>query len=342
MTPSWARIQVLLTVLIVFMAVSPSVAVQALAGGPGCAGEIVKIGGLFGSKPVTTDDLAAEIMSAGWAVFGERHGVKEHPAAVACVMRALTGPSGDAGAPSRPAPVLVLEMLAADQQATIDDYRRRHPEIADGIGTVLKWWESGWPAWSTYLPLFETAWLLRAPVIAGDIARKSKNFEKSRIEAVLGERTPAVLRSWSAAMSAAHCDQIDAGRADELALRQAGRDIAMATAAAHGPDHSAGVRIVYAGRAHATRERAIPLVLGTMQRAKGVAIGLQETSAGGKAVDRAAAITAAKGRYDYLWFVGTSEQGDPCDALRAKGLVAARAGSASATRAGSASARRQP
>ena len=40
-------------------------------------------------------------------------------------------------------------------------------------------------------------------------------------------------------------------------------------------------------------------------------------------MDRAAVLAEAKGRYDYVWFTGVAEQGDACERLRSKGLIAA-------------------
>ena len=94
--------------------------------------------------------------------IGERHGVEEHPRAAGCLLASIS---------KRANYTLVLEHLDPAQQVVLDQYRLDHPEVVDGLGTALKWWTSGWPAWSIYKPLFETAWLGRAPILAGDVAR---------------------------------------------------------------------------------------------------------------------------------------------------------------------------
>jgi uncharacterized iron-regulated protein len=267
-----------------------------------CAGEIVGFGKLYGTQAVPVEIVVKEIQATGIVLLGERHGQ-------------LTA--------SKPTS-LVMEMLARDQQSVVDLYRRQHPEIVDGLGTELRWWETGWPAWGNYAPLFEEIWRTRSRVLAGDQQRATPPVEMAKLEAALGPDLKPALASWSKAMKGAHCDLIDDAKAATLAQKQAGRDMAM-TEALLAEAKPNTVAFLYAGRAHVRRDRAVALhVTHAAPTRKLVTIALQETTVAGKPVDRDALLAEAKGRVDYVWFVGAAEAGDTCERLRSKGLIAAK------------------
>ncbi len=296
-------------------AFSAAAPIMPAAAAEACAGEIVGFGTLYGTKPVALDAIVTEIQTSGIVMLGERHGTRGHTEAAACLLRHLTA--------SKPTSV-VLEMLARDQQSIVDLYRRQHPEIVDGLGTELRWWETGWPAWGLYTPLFEEIWRTRSRVMAGDQQRATPPVDMAKLEAALGTDTKPALASWAQSMKGAHCDLIDDAKAAALAHKQASRDLAMSEQllAAAKPDT---IAFLYVGRAHVRRDRGVPLqVTHAAPARKTVTIALQETSVSGKPVDRDAIMAEAKGRADYIWFVGTADAGDTCERLRSKGLIAAK------------------
>jgi uncharacterized iron-regulated protein len=280
-----------------------------------CAGELVGFGAVYGTKAVSVEAVVNEIRSTGIVLLGERHGIRGHTEVAACLLRLLTA--------TKPTAV-VLEMLARDQQSIVDLYRRQHPEIVDGLGTELRWWETGWPAWGVYTPLFEEIWRTRSWLLAGDQQRATPPVEMAKLEAALGAHLTPALASWSKSMKSAHCDLIDDAKAATLAQKQASRDLAMTEQllAAAKPDT---VAFLYVGRAHIRRDRGVALhVAHAASARKVVTIALHETSVAGKPVDRDAVLADAKGRVDYVWFVGAAEAGETCERLRAKGLIAAK------------------
>jgi uncharacterized iron-regulated protein len=297
-----------------------------------CGGDLISVAS---GATVTLSAVVTEITKAGVVALGERHGVRAHPQAAACLLRTLAAAQAAAPArstapsPAKPsaAPALVMEMLTADQQPVVDKFRQLHPEVMDGLGTELKWWETGWPAWPVYAPLIDTAWRTRAPVRGGDLGKAAKPMTAEAVTAALGAAAPATVASWSAAMKTAHCDLIDDAKSAELARKQVSRDVSMADAVAASRKTGA-VTLLYAGRAHVRKDRSVPLLLAGSTGPTGpsqpaVAVALQETTIAGKPIDRAAALADAKGRYDYVWFTGVAEQGDACERLRSKGLIAA-------------------
>jgi uncharacterized iron-regulated protein len=296
---------------------------QTVSAAETCPGEVIGFGALYGTNAVALADLSAAIKAAGTVMIGERHGVRAHPEAAACLLRELT--RGHSTSAPSPAPTVVLEMLARDQQSTVDQYRRQHPEIVDGLGAELQWWTTGWPAWAIYAPLFEQVWRGRSALIAGDQPRATPSVDKSRLEAALGINAPSILASWSTTMKAAHCGLIDDAKAQDLGLKQASRDLHMAERMIATAQPNAPV-FLYVGRAHVRRERSLAMYLARATPPRPtVVISLQEVSVDGKPVDRAAVLAEAKGRVDYVWFVGTADKGDSCDRLRSKGLIASEA-----------------
>jgi len=254
--------------------------------------------------------------------------VRAHPEAAACLLGAVmaartasTAPA--AGSSGIVSPEVVLEMLAADQQPVVDGYRAAHPEVADGLGAALKWWETGWPAWSVYLPLIEQAWRTRSILRAGDMAKAASPLDERQLSQAFGKQLPVVRASWAAAMKAAHCDLIDDAKASELATRQASRDVAMAAAVSTVVATQRPV-LLYAGRAHVRSDRAVGLLLGARHGKNApVTVALQETAEAGVPIDRAKVLAEARGRYDYVWLTGVAEQPGACDRLRARGLLPA-------------------
>lgn len=274
-----------------------------------CGGEIVAIAS---GKPVDMASLIGDVTKSGGALIGERHGVRGHPVAAACLLDALPR--------NRPAS-LITEMLGADQQAIVEDHRSSHPEISDGLGVALKWWTTGWPPWPVYAPLFASAWRTRTPLVAGDLSKTAPAASPGKIANALGAAASRIETSWAASMTDAHCDLIDAQKAQKLARQQISRDMAMAAAVRKA---RAGQRLalLFAGRSHVRNDRSVGYQLRRGGGAAPVSIALFETATAGKDTDRAKVLAEAHERYDYVWFVGTADRPDACERLRAKGLIA--------------------
>jgi uncharacterized iron-regulated protein len=284
--------------------------------GPGvadsCGGELVAVSA-SATTPATTAALIAAVGTNGTLLIGERHGVREHPKAAACLIAELA---------TKAAPAVVLEMLTPDQAPTVDAYRAAHPEIVDGLGAQLLWWKTGWPAWPVYAPLLDTVWHTRSALLPGDLAKAAVQKTPAELEATFGAKLAAARTSWGEAMTVAHCGLIDAPKVAALADRQINRDLAMAEAITAASGKGRAV-VLYAGRAHIRRDRSVGLILanGPKPFAPVIAVSLQETAVAGVPVDRQAVLAEAKGRADYVWFTGVAEKADACERLRAKGLI---------------------
>jgi len=276
----------------------------------GCPGEILTADG----TPVPFANLLTRIKTDGGALIGERHGVRGHPQTLGCLVQHLAQPTP---------PTVVLEMLTADQQVALDSYRHAHPELIDGLGAALTWWTTGWPVWPIYQPLFETSWHVRAPILAGDMAKATPTASADALTTTFGTDALTVHASWTVAMKIAHCNLIPDATASDLASRQSTRDIAM-TQAVTTARQAGRITLLYAGRAHIWNNRSVGFLMrrGAVNPVRPLpSVALFETATAGVPTDRTKVLTEARGRYDYVWFVGTADRPDACERLRVKGLI---------------------
>lgn len=267
----------------------------------GCAGDVVRVAD---GAPLPFSEVLDLAAKAGTVVLGERHGVEAHPLAAACLLSLLPV-----------APVLVVEQIGRDRQSLVESWRAEHPETVDGLGARLEWWRTGWPAWRVYRPLFAAAWRARVDLVAADKSA-SDHARLSKALAELGRRGEKLVADWGEAMRVAQCGLPSPEEALKAGREQALRDMSFV--------ETLGGRerpiLFYAGRSHARRDRSVPSLLPDAGRSA-LVVALHETQAGGQPVDRAKAMSEARGRYDLVWFVGVSREGDACARLREKGLI---------------------
>lgn len=267
-----------------------------------CAGSLVRVADI---AIVAPSRFVAGLDSKASVLLGERHGIAGHGEAAGCLVRLI--------GQDRPVTV-VMEHLRQDQQGAVDSYRDTHPELAGGLGKHLKWWETGWPAWRNYAPLFDAVWSVRAGLFAGDVAKGAPAPDASDLTRSLGEKA-FVVKAWSDAMDEAHCGLADKAHLPRLGAQQVVRDQSMAAAMGKVGE---GITVLYAGRSHVRKDRAVPLHLGA---GAVVSVSLQETADAKGPVDRVRALEDARGRYDYVWFVGSTNEPQTCDKLRRGGLI---------------------
>ncbi len=276
----------------------------AAAGEPmGCHGEFVRVAdGASMTWPVFFEALKPAALVA----FGERHGVLAHPQSAACALTAL----------SRIKPVtLVVEHVTTDKQPIIDDYRKTHPNDANGLGDALDWNRSGWPKWSVYEPLFQAAIKTGSTIRAGDRPKQAPRPLREEVLAKLGEKGENILNDWQSIMADAHCGMINEAQAKTMAAYQGTRDLAMAESivkakeAMPTPDSAV---VFYSGNTHARIDQAVPYLAREQGVKPAIAVSLQEITDGGQIIDRTEVLAQAKGRYDFIWFIGKGLDIDPC------------------------------
>lgn len=270
-------------------------------------------------EPAALFDALAE---ARVVVLGEKHDNPDHHALQAQAIDALVARGHK--------PAVVFEMIERGQQAALDDARAQSPEDVDAIATALDWERSGWPAWSLYRPVFESAVRHGLPIVAGsldravvmDVARRgtaalpSSFVTEHRLTEPSADASPDALRE---AMRQAHCSMLPESMLDTMVLVQRARD-AMLASRAHAALERAGSVVVIAGNGHARKDRGVPRYL---ERAYGVAtrvLALLEVRPDVHDVQGLAPEDAGGGAlpYDYVWLTPRVSDEDPCAALRAR------------------------
>lgn len=265
-------------------------------------------------RDVSYADLARQLQGVDFVAFGERHGVRAHAAASACVLQML--------ALKRPA-ALVMEMLSVDDQPVIDAWRNARPESAGGLGGELQWWQRGWPAFDSWLPLLDRAFSLRVPVLGGDLPDGDQSLHASVIPedgeivlARLGPSRQAISASWERAMAEAHCGLAPPDQVEALAMMQIRRDFSIA-GIARSALKQGGAVLIETGRGHARKDRSLVAVLGAepiegsegVKRARVVSIGAFTSDE--MVEDETTA--AKRPLYDYVWIAGSNaQQQAPC------------------------------
>ncbi len=167
-------------------------------------------------KTVDFKEVASAVSTSQVVLFGERHGIREHSRASACVLSAMANDDHSVA--------LVMEMLRRDDQSAIDAWMKANPENAAGLGVKLEWWKRGWPAFDNWLPILDRTFSLRAELFGGDVDPKQalglKGFHNPQIDKKLNSHRASVEKSWQQAMQAAHCGTLNATQAKELAKEQ--------------------------------------------------------------------------------------------------------------------------
>lgn len=290
------------------------------------------------NKPVTDAEFLAELLNADIILLGERHGRAAFQDRERQILEAL--------ALGGVYPALVFEMLQPSQMPTLEQHRADHPEAASGLGAALEWWDTGWPAWSFYQPIFELAYLARLPIVAGDLndadQLAAKEFERRGPEGLdlypFGSETRGsrIHGSWLDSLERAHCGLVERSELEDRASLQVARDQALAIAVARaaqglGPDQNlprtAGAIkqpvVLIAGSAHTRLDRGVGAYLADyMPEAKIVTIVMRERTWETQGVGEDEVPGVLGQTYDYQWSVVVDEvKPGQCQKLRDAGLI---------------------
>jgi len=263
--------------------------------------------------------LFEALAEARVALLGEKHDNPDHHALQAQAIDALVARGRK--------PAVVFEMIERGQQAALDAARARAPGDVDAIAAALDWERSGWPQWSLYRPVFESAVRHGLPILAGsldrarvmDVARRGTAalppsfVAEHRLTEPSADASAEALR---AEMRQAHCSMLPESMLDAMVLVQRARD-AMLASQIHAALARAGSVVLIAGNGHARKDRGVPRYL---ERAYGVAtavLALLEFlpdihEVRGLAPDDAGGALP----YDYVWLTPRASDEDPCASLR--------------------------
>jgi uncharacterized iron-regulated protein len=112
-------------------------------------------------KKVAPAELENALANARYVLLGEIHDNPDHHRLQAQLIETLVKKG------RRPA--VVFEMIPGHMQAELDRRAEAGDRDAGALGKALRWEESGWPDWSMYRPIAETALSADLPLVAGGL-----------------------------------------------------------------------------------------------------------------------------------------------------------------------------
>jgi uncharacterized iron-regulated protein len=249
--------------------------------------------------------------SAEVIYLGETHDNPHHHARQARILSALLADG------RRPA--VALEMLAAPQQAALDEAlaaRVAMPELERRLG----WRERGWPDLSLYWPLFQLAREHGLPVLAIDLDQAvARRIARGGL-ASLGEERAALAsrltpdaereRRIADTIQTAHCDLMPEGRIPAMVESWHARNVTMARGLAGALERLPQV-VVIVGRGHQD-PGGLPAQLEALRpRTRQLIVDMLEARAGERPEE-----AARRANGDVVWITPGVERPDPCEDLR--------------------------
>jgi uncharacterized iron-regulated protein len=232
---------------------------------PSVSGLLVTVlalgGAAAGGDPAGPEGLAsvAEVARAADVVgIGEAHDNPAHHSLQSLLLERMA----DGGQ----RPVVALEMLAEDQQATLDQALAETTSAAD-LADRLQWHAHGWPDFAMYFPLFEAARRYRLPVLAADLNVEARRMISRRGLGALPAANRARVASQLPADAAreatlrrqletVHCGGLPASATRSMAEEWHARNVTMARRIAAALADGQKVLLI-AGRAHLAAD-AVP------------------------------------------------------------------------------------
>ncbi|MEM8813343.1 MAG: ChaN family lipoprotein [Pseudomonadota bacterium] len=264
---------------------------------------------------VTLEELGSAIGGAKHVAIGEIHSNPDHHRIQAAVISEL--------AEHGRRPTIVFEMIPESRDADLQKFLDSGKSSADELGAVLEWDGSGWPDWTIYKPIAETALSHRLPMKAGGLDKEAVgSLARTGLSSLAPERQDALALSvpfnpddearLRNILFDGHCGFVPRDALDPMLLVQRARDGAMANAIEEAANSEGTVLI--AGAGHVRTDWAVPAILSNrLPDEASLALGLVEVRPDGLTWHD---YTESVMPYDFVLFTTRSETDDPCVALK--------------------------
>lgn len=274
-----------------------------------------------GDKTKTTGQaLETAIRAADHVAVGEIHPNPDHHLIQAALVDSL------AKADRRP--TLVFEMVPQNLNKALQEFVAEKPADAKNLGNILKWEDRGWPDWSIYRPIAESALRHDLPMKAGAIDRsrirtigqKGKSALQADEIKRYGMDKPLSAQSEAALMTIlheGHCSLMPKAALAPMLTVQRARDGALADAMLSAVAKGSDGTVLIAGAGHTRKDWGAPSIIRVRAPdATLVSIAMVEVSEGENRIEdydlgRDGAIA-----YDFVIFTPRDVREDPCIALR--------------------------
>ncbi len=260
--------------------------------------------------------LAAELVRARYILLGETHDNPEHH-------RIQAWAAGKVAALGRPG--IALEMIRADRQPMINAHFASRPGDIAGLGTVLRWDQSGWPEWSFYAAIIAPVVARNGPLIAADLPVDAmRAIAKGGMTALaLDRRTAlgldqplpdAVYAALDREMVASHCGKLPQSKVRSFSMMQVARDANLADGLITAARRAKGKALLIAGTGHVRRDRGVPMHLARRSEKDGIVVlaPIEVQPGMNEPVSYVAIFASATLPFDYVWFTAAAARADPC------------------------------
>ena len=283
------------------------------------------VGGIFqgdGNRS-NASALIGAAKSARYVLLGESHDNPDHHRLQSDIVSDLADTSADLS--------LVFEMIPHRLGNVVSAFgtERGHSIDLERLSDKLEWTQRGWPEFSMYRPLFETASRDGLSVKAGDLDRSVvSSIAANGVESLSDEERarlsldedadPAMLTDLMSEVRSAHCGLMPEGAIAPMAGVQRARDGALAASmldAAKDGDKA----VLIAGSGHTRNDRGVPSILKRRDADGGtVSVRMLEVAADDGDLADYGLQSEAPAPYDFTIFTPRASIDDPCDALRAR------------------------
>ncbi|MBP0615163.1 ChaN family lipoprotein [Jiella mangrovi] len=292
------------------------------------------VGGIFQGDGNRSDAqrLIGAAKSARYVLLGETHDNPDHHRLQSDIVSDLADQSTDLA--------LVFEMIPhrlGDAVASFGTSRSSSIDL-DSMADRLEWSDRGWPEFSMYRPLFETAKRQGLSVEAGDLDRDvvsaiARNGvsglsaeERARLS-LDGAADPAMIADLGEEVRSAHCGLMPEAAIMPMVDAQRARDGSLAAAmvdAAKTGDKA----VLIAGAGHVRDDRGVPSIIKRNDpEAQTLSVRMMEVADEDGDLADYGLTAEAPAPYDFTIFTPRADVDDPCEALRAR--LKGKAGTAS-------------
>jgi uncharacterized iron-regulated protein len=299
------RLAALVVVALLIAACAGDRSTSLTQGAPNLAGRIYDV---QQARFIDEKELIARLTWAVFVLLGETHSNPEHHRLQAMVVQALEARS------PRPRAV-AFEMMGTDQQLAIAEHLQDRPGDAAGLGEALDWSSNGWPDWRFYQPIAQAGLDGGGQIVAANLPRddvravfdvglvvlRASVVERTGLDERLPDPLAASLRD---ELQASHCGNVSGHTVDGMFRVQRARDAIMADRLA--ATSGAGGGILIAGAGHVRKDRGVPWYLRRLRPQASIAT-LAFLEAGAD-LDP----TRAELPFDFVWFTGAGDTGEPC------------------------------
>jgi uncharacterized iron-regulated protein len=199
-------------------------------------------------------------------------------------------------------PALLMEQFDRDNQAAIDEVRKRPDASVSDIVAAGSGNKPGWD-WNFYKPFLSLAMKYELPIIAANVSNAdSMKAMREGLGALKIQATPSapIVDQQALEIFNGHCKAMPMAVAIKMVNAQVAKDITMAQLVTE--NQSLGV-VLLAGNGHVRNDIGVPHWLSSAIREKSISIGMIEE--GQIAINFDTAISTA-----------AQDRGDPCEAFK--------------------------